>query len=84
MPYVWQSETASPLGRTQVELTRIMLEFWSNFAASGDPNGAALPSWPPYEAQDSPRIGLLAGGQTQRITAHEYAQDHHCAFWDAL
>ena len=23
-------------------LARIMLEFWSNFAASGDPNGAAF------------------------------------------
>jgi para-nitrobenzyl esterase len=84
VPYVWQSETASPPGPTQMALARIMLEFWSNFAASGDPNGAALPSWPRYDAQDSPRIGLLAGGQTERMTADEYARDHHCAFWDAL
>jgi para-nitrobenzyl esterase len=65
-------------------LARIMLEFWSNFAARGDPNGADLPSWPRYDAQDSPRIGLLAGGRTEGITADEYARDHHCAFWDAL
>jgi para-nitrobenzyl esterase len=84
VPYVWQSETVSPLSPTQMALARIMLRFWSNFAASGDPNGDALPAWPLYGAADSPRIGLLAGGQTKRITAQDYARDHHCRFWDAL
>jgi para-nitrobenzyl esterase len=84
VPYVWQSETASPLGPAQMALARIMLRFWSNFAANGDPNGEALPAWPLYGAEDSPRIGLLAGGQTNQITADDYASDHHCGFWDAL
>jgi len=29
-------------------LTRKMTTYWSNFAKSGDPNGADLPAWPPY------------------------------------
>jgi para-nitrobenzyl esterase len=64
-------------------LARIMLSFWSNFAATGDPNGAALPEWPRYEAP-SPRIGFLAGGGAEEISAETYAQEHHCALWDAL
>ena len=65
-------------------LARIMLRFWSNFAANGDPNGDGLPAWPLYGEVDSPRIGLMAGGQTKQITANAYAQDHHCGLWDAL
>ena len=44
VPYVWQSETVAPLTPTQMELARIMLGFWSNFAASGDPNGDPCPN----------------------------------------
>ncbi len=34
-------------------LTAQMTTYWSNFAKSGDPNGADVPAWPPYtEAGD--------------------------------
>jgi hypothetical protein len=82
--YVWQSETTVPLTPEQMALTRIMLGFWSNFAATGDPNGAALPEWPRYEAQSPRRIGFLAGGAVEEVSADAYAQEHHCALWDAL
>ena len=84
VPYVWQSETVSPLTPTQMDLARIMLGFWSNFAASGDPNAGPLPDWPRYDEQSARRIGFLAGGRTEEITADAYAQEHHCALWDAL
>ena len=50
-------------------LARIMLRFWSNFAATGDPNGASLPDWPRYDAQVPGRIGFLTGGRTEEISA---------------
>jgi len=84
VPYVWQSETTVPLTPDQMALARIMLSFWSNFAATGDPNGAALPEWPRYEAQSPRRIGFLAGGAVEEVSADAYAQEHHCALWDAL
>jgi len=84
VPYLWQSETAMPLTPTQMALAGVMLGFWSNFAAGGDPNGASLPAWPRYDAQAPQRIGFLAGGQTEEISADAYAQEHHCALWDAL
>jgi para-nitrobenzyl esterase len=84
VPYVWQSETVAPLTPTQMGLARIMLGFWSNFAASGDPNGASLPNWPRYDTQAARRVGFLTGGRTEEISADVYAREHHCALWDAL
>ncbi len=84
VPYVWQSETTVPLTPTQMGLARIMLGYWSNFAASGDPNGAALPDWPRYGAEAPRRIGFLTGGRTEEISADAYAEEHDCALWDAL
>jgi para-nitrobenzyl esterase len=84
VPYVWQSETTVPLTPTQMTLARIMFGFWSNFAAVGDPNGASLPVWPRYDAQAPQRIGFLAGGGAEEISGDAYAEEHHCALWDAL
>jgi len=83
VPYVWQSETTVPLTPTQMALAKIMLGYWSNLAASGGPNSAPLPDWPRYDAQAPRRIGFLDAGRTEEISGDAYAQEHHCALWDA-
>jgi hypothetical protein len=47
-------------------------------------DGAPLPGWPRYEAQSPRRIGFPGGGAVEEISADAYAQEHHCALWDAL
>jgi hypothetical protein len=42
------------------------------------------PEWPRYDPQAPRRIGFLTGGRTEEISADAYAQEHHCALWDAL
>ena len=84
VPHERQSETVAPLTPTQMGLARIMLGFWSNFAAAGDPNGDSLPDWPRYDAQAPRRIGFLTGGSIEEISADAYSHEHHCALWDAL
>jgi para-nitrobenzyl esterase len=38
-----------------------MQKYWSNFAKSGNPNGAGLPNWPMYNAVDGWPVMILNG-----------------------
>jgi para-nitrobenzyl esterase len=48
------------------EMAALIQRYWVNFAKSGDPNGANLPSWPRYSAEDD---ALLDFGRTGGATA---------------
>jgi len=38
--------------------TNYMMDYWTNFAKTGDPNGEGLPTWTPYTADDK-RVMLI-------------------------
>ncbi len=60
-------------------LADAMVRYWTNFVATGNPNGAGLPAWPAYHAptdalQLAPTIG----------TGVDVSAEHKCGFWNAL
>jgi para-nitrobenzyl esterase len=72
------SLTQSEFEGEQVELADAMMGYWSQFAASGDPNREDLPRWPVF----------ADGDQTQLFDAQIVAaRDVHraqCRFWDRI
>lgn len=53
MPYVFGNLSASQ-GYTQMDmdLSKVIMGYWTRFAASGDPNGGGRPNWPFYGPKD--------------------------------
>src|SRR5262249_13886854 len=45
----------TPIDRRAADM---MSSYWANFAKNGDPNGAGLPKWEPYDLADEPYLEL--------------------------
>ena len=67
-----------PLTQPEGRLSVAMVRYWTDFAKTGDPNGAGLPRWPRFAPGTESILSLnvpaiaVEGG---------FAQDHRCAFW---
>ena len=48
------------------QVSDVMQKYWSNFAKGGNPNGAGLPNWPPYDAADGWPVMILAAEPAAR------------------
>lgn len=67
LPYVFRQlrEHKRPPPTTADEAMSEMLRaYWTNFAKTHDPNGAALPAWPAF-SDDAPRMLHIVSGSTQ-------------------
>jgi para-nitrobenzyl esterase len=65
-----QEKKASPL-------SGLMMDYWANFARSGDPNGPGLPQWPKYDKQTRERMILDFDSQAAAADNVE-----KCEYWD--
>jgi para-nitrobenzyl esterase len=66
----------------QQQLSAAMVSYWTNFAATGDPNGGSLPTWSPYDSTTDVFQSLIPPTPTTEST---FSADHQCDdFWNLI
>jgi para-nitrobenzyl esterase len=65
----------------EITLSDQLVAAWTNFAASGDPNGTGAPVWPVFTAGSGPFLQQDIPNSTE--TESQYRTNYHCDFWDA-
>ncbi|MEW2119457.1 carboxylesterase family protein [Streptomyces sp. NPDC005474] len=63
------------LTAAQHRLANTMIDYWTRFARTADPNGPSSPHWP--------RHAVLTLAPDHVVPAPTGQSSHHCAFWDA-
>jgi para-nitrobenzyl esterase len=59
-------------GEWDYKLEDLMSSYWTNFAKSGDPNGANLSHWPPYNTKES--YGVMVFGNKVDVGSSRLAK----------
>nr|WP_240653229.1 carboxylesterase family protein [Sphingomonas crocodyli] len=74
-----------PLNSQQSRLSDEIVAAWSNFARTGNPNGAGNAPWPRHTEKAGSDAWLIQDHPaSSRLTDHQYAMRRHCDFWDSL
>jgi para-nitrobenzyl esterase len=84
VPYLLDTrgEAGEPWPAPQQALADLMIQYWSNFARTGDPNGAGLPRWEAFDPQAAtPFVMNLEPG---RLGGVDHDARHQCLFWGSL
>ncbi len=80
IPFVMGTLAAEPdlprVTRRDQAVSRLMGDYWAQFARTGDPNGPGLPAWPAFEPASAPvleigaRTGVREGFLAARMAYH--------------
>ncbi|MCX4681159.1 carboxylesterase family protein [Streptomyces sp. NBC_01433] len=84
LPYLFDFFDASGwphLTPAQKALAESMVDYWTAFAHTGNPNSPGAPAWPAFTRART--VISLAPGP-DGIRPADYAAHHHCDFWPGL
>ena len=79
VPYVFGTwdRTHYEIAAADHETSKLIRQYWVNFAKSGDPNGPGLSPWPRYTAADDALLEFdRTGGATARVNVHRERLDY--------
>nr|MCW1959428.1 carboxylesterase family protein [Mycobacterium sp.] len=79
--YLFDMGGAPPLNPAQRELSDQMIDYWSRFVTTGNPDVAGQPHWPALDPSRPERLRLQPGAVT---VESDFAQRHQCEFWAGL
>ncbi|MEV5966283.1 carboxylesterase family protein [Kribbella sp. NPDC051952] len=72
-----------PMSATQQRLSNQMIDYWTAFARTGNPNGPDRPQWSPTGSHSVKGLSLAPTDQTG-IKPVNLSTEHQCAFWAGL
>lgn len=72
-----------PLSETQQTLSNQMVDYWTAFARTGDPNGQGRPHWAATGAGAVRGLSLAPSDQGG-IKPVDLGVEHHCDFWAGI
>jgi para-nitrobenzyl esterase len=72
---------ATPLNADQQQLAGNMVDYWTAFAANGNPNHQNTPNWPLFSVVPGDMQSFVPPTAQNELT---FAIDHKCSFWDAV
>jgi para-nitrobenzyl esterase len=65
------------LNASETQLSDELVAAWTNFAATGDPNGPGVTPWPEFTADTFLRQDI----PSSQYSAAQFSTDHKCDFW---
>jgi para-nitrobenzyl esterase len=73
--------TSQPLNGAQQKLSDAMVDYWTAFARTGNPNGGEAPKWPAFSSE---KDNILVLDQPAPKMAYGYGAANDCAMWDKI
>ncbi|MBV8189756.1 MAG: carboxylesterase family protein [Alphaproteobacteria bacterium] len=79
-------QEAAPFDSVDARIATAMQDAWVRFAASGDPNGEGLPTWPRYRADEDRHLefdDVIRAGASWRRRQMDFVEDYYAGQDDA-
>jgi para-nitrobenzyl esterase len=76
VPYVFKMLDLG--GGERQALSDTMAAYWTNFAKTGNPNGAGVPTWPGFQSDRLQALDVAAAGGVAPMPASAFRSEHQC------
>jgi para-nitrobenzyl esterase len=76
LPYLFGMAASQNAEQTALKAT--MSTYWTNFAKTGNPNGAGAPAWAGFKGGTVQALDVASGGGVTAMTVDAFRDQHLC------